>query len=113
MNMAELTLLDRLRSSEILTAEQLKELSGLPEARDPDPKALGKVVLQRGWLTRFQISQAAMGKGKDLLVGPYVLQDRLGEGGMGQVFKARHRHMKRVVALKLMHKEKLASEDAF
>ena len=110
--MAETTLLERLRSSDLLSAEQLQELSGLPEAHEPDPKVLAKAVLQRGWLTKFQISQTAMGKGKDLLVGPYVLLDRLGEGGMGQVFKARHRHMKRIVALKLIRKEKLANEDA-
>src|SRR5262249_12093018 len=67
---------------------------------------------QRGWLTRFQISLAASGKARELLVGPYVLLERLGEGGMGQVFKARHRHMNRLVALKLMRKEKLASPDS-
>jgi serine/threonine protein kinase len=31
---------------------------------------------------------------------------------MGQVFQARHRHMQRTVALKLIRKEKLANEDA-
>src|SRR5262249_16622320 len=59
-----------------------------------------------------QISFAASGKGKDLFIGPYVLLERLGEGGMGQVFKARHRHMNRLVALKLMRREKLSSPDS-
>src|SRR6516164_5899758 len=112
ISMSEPTLLDRLRGSEVLSEEQFAELAGLPESKDPDPRALGKAILQRGWLTRFQISLAASGKARELLVGPYVLLERLGEGGMGQVFKARHRHMNRLVALKLMRKEKLYNADS-
>ena len=110
--MAEPTLLERLRGLDLLAPEQLAELSGLPESKESDPRVLGKVILQRGWLTRFQISLVASGKGKDLSVGSYLLLDKLGEGGMGQVFKARHKHMNRLVALKLMRKEKLASADS-
>jgi hypothetical protein len=110
--MAGSTLLDRLRTTEILSADQLEELAGLSEAGDPDPRVLGKVILQRGWLTTFQISLIAAGKGKELFLGSYVLLDRLGEGGMGQVFKARHRHMNRLVALKLVRKEKLSGADS-
>ena len=50
--------------------------------------------------------------GRDLVVGPYVLLERLAQGGTGQVFKARHVHMKRVVALKLLHQELLADPEA-
>ena len=34
--------------------------------------------------------------------GPYVLIEQIGAGGMGQVFKALHRRMDRIVALKLL-----------
>jgi serine/threonine protein kinase len=40
-------------------------------------------------------------------LGQYELLEKLGEGGMGQVFKARHRLMERVVALKVIHKHLL------
>src|SRR5262249_9788347 len=63
------------------------------------------------WLTRYQLNVIAQGRGKDLILGPYLLLDRLGEGGMGQVYKARHQKMHRVVALKIIRKEKLASEN--
>jgi serine/threonine-protein kinase len=85
---SKLLLLDQLRASGLLQPAQLEELAGLPEAQNPDPRALARQVLQRGWLTCFQLTQAAQGRGKELHVGPYVLLDRLGEGGMGQVFKA-------------------------
>jgi serine/threonine protein kinase len=42
--------------------------------------------------------------GKDLppRIGPYELREALGVGGMGHVYKAEHRLMKRIVALKLV-----------
>jgi eukaryotic-like serine/threonine-protein kinase len=104
--------LDRLRESQLLEPAQLDELAASPEAREAEPSALARIVLRRAWLSKYQLNQVAMGKAKDLRVGPYVLLDRLGEGGMGQVFKAHHQHMERVVALKVIRKEKLGSADA-
>jgi serine/threonine protein kinase len=40
-------------------------------------------------------------------LGQYDLLAKVGAGGMGQVFKARHRLMNRVVALKVIHKRHL------
>jgi serine/threonine protein kinase len=103
---------DRLRENGLLPPGQLAEAARLPEVNDPDPRALARVLLRKGWLTPFQINQVAQGRGRDLIVGPYVLLDKLGEGGMGQVYRARHRHMGRVVALKVIRKEKLARPEA-
>jgi serine/threonine-protein kinase len=105
-------LLDQLRDSGLLQPAQLEELARLPEAGESDPKALAKQVLQRGWLTRFQITQIAQGRGHELFLGSYVLIDRIGEGGMGAVFKAQHQHMGRVVALKIIRKDKLSNPKA-
>jgi serine/threonine protein kinase len=105
-------LLDQLRDSGLLQPAQLEELARLPEAADPEPKALARQVFQRGWLTRFQITQVAQGRTRDLRIGPYLLLDRLGEGGMGAVFKAQHQHMGRVVALKVIRKDRLSNPKA-
>ncbi|MBL8799733.1 MAG: protein kinase, partial [Planctomycetia bacterium] len=59
--------------------------------------------------TPYQVNQLFQGKGRELLLGSYVLLERLGEGGMGQVFKARHQKMGRIIALKLIRKDRLAN----
>ena len=41
------------------------------------------------------------------------LLEMLGEGNMVQVFKARHVHLGRVAALKLIRKERLANSQSF
>ena len=42
------------------------------------------------------------GKIRDLVIGNYAVLDRLGNGGMGHVYKARHLRMDRVVSLKIL-----------
>ena len=104
--------IEQLRDGSLLDPARLTELERWPEAQNPDPRALARRLLQTGWLTRFQINQVAQGRAKDLVIGPYIVLDRIGEGAMGQVYKARHQHMNRLVALKVIRKEKLGNPEA-
>ncbi len=47
-----------------------------------------------------------------MLLGSYVLVERLGAGGMGEVFKARNWKLGKTVALKLVRAERLTDPDA-
>jgi tRNA A-37 threonylcarbamoyl transferase component Bud32 len=94
----------------LLEPAQVAELRRTPPVGDA--KAMARALLDRGWLTPYQANQMLQGKGAELVLGSYVLLERLGEGGMGQVFKARHRNLGRVVALKLVRRERLANPDA-
>jgi serine/threonine protein kinase len=68
-------------------------------------------LVRRGWITAFQGEQLVEGHAHKLTLGPYLLLEVLGEGGMGKVFKALHRLMKRLVALKLIRQELLPQGD--
>src|SRR5947207_1500962 len=104
-------LVSALHQYHLLEPAPLQQLPTL-QAQFPDPKALAAELLRRDWLTAFQVNQVLRGEGQQLLLGSYVLVERLGEGGMGQVFKARNWKLGKIVALKLIRPERVAHPDA-
>jgi serine/threonine-protein kinase len=102
------SLVDRLRQGRLLSSTQDEELNEL-QARHPEARELASELLARGWLTPFQVNQLL--QGRNLVLGSYVVVERIGAGGTGQVFKARHIHMKRLVALKVIRPELLADPE--
>jgi serine/threonine protein kinase len=95
----------------LLEPEQLAVLE--PNLRQyPDPRSFLKDLLKRNWLTRFQAQMLWDDKGSELVLGTYILLEALGEGGMGQVYKARHRNLQRIVAVKRLRPEFLTNERA-
>jgi serine/threonine protein kinase len=62
-------------------------------------------LVAEGKLTPFQAAEIENGRADRLVLGNYLVLSRLGEGGMGAVFRALHRRMQRLVAIKLIRKE--------
>ena len=92
--------------------DSLIELGILPEAdaklaarleqRSTTDRSFITELHRRGKLTRLQAIQIGRGRAHHLVVGPYVLLERLGSGGMGRVFLARHKVLGRLAAVKLV-----------
>jgi serine/threonine protein kinase len=100
-------LLASLREHQLLSVAKLDELTATLQPQFADAAALAQEMVRRGWLTPYQAKQLLEGQAHELTLGPYLLLEALDEGGMGEVFKALHRLMHRVVALKKIRPEHL------
>ena len=94
-------LLDLIRKSNILSAEQLKALPAAA-ALPAEPTKAATALLQKGFITRFQAAQLLAGRHKGFRIGPYVIRDLLGRGGMGAVYLGEHLELHRKVAIKVL-----------
>jgi len=71
---------------------------GLPT----DPREFADDLVRDGVLTYFQAEQYLLGKWRGFTIGKFKLLERVGVGGMGQVFLCEHMFMKRRVAVKVL-----------
>jgi tRNA A-37 threonylcarbamoyl transferase component Bud32 len=102
-------LLRTLRGLHLLEPARLAELSGDVSLQNLDAGELTQELIRRNLLTSYQAEQVAAGQGQNLVLGPYLILDRIGQGGAGAVFKARHRKQDRLVALKVLRQDRLGS----
>ncbi|MGQ0633487.1 MAG: serine/threonine-protein kinase [Planctomycetaceae bacterium] len=83
------------------------------EQLDPlDAQYLARELVVRKLLTPYQATAVYEGKAHELAFGKYLVLDQLGQGGMGLVYKAEHRPMRRVVALKVMSPAAMKAPEA-
>ena len=89
-------MVDEQKLSTYLQRRQLTR--GLPG----DPREFADELVQDGILTYFQSEQFLLGKWRGFTIGKFKLLERVGVGGMGQVFLCEHMFMKRRVAVKVL-----------
>jgi serine/threonine-protein kinase len=111
---SSLDFLEVVRRCDVLPAQRVQEIRA--RVRDGsypgDALNLAARLVKKGVLTAYQARRLLHGQGDGLAIDRYIVLDRLGRGAMGKVYKARHRFMGRLVALKFITREYLARPNA-
>src|SRR5207244_12377279 len=98
-------LLDLVRKSGVADEKRLdahmQKLLGA-NSLPAEPAKLAGVLVRDGILTHFQAEQLMQGNWRGFSLGKYKVLERLGSGGMGQVYLCEHKLMRRRVAVKIL-----------
>jgi serine/threonine protein kinase len=95
--------LRRLRASRLLPDGDIKAAAS--SVTSASSTALGDHFVAARKLTPFQVNTLLNNANDPLTLGEYVVQDFVGRGGMGTVYRAIHRRMKRTVAIKVLRRD--------
>ena len=90
-----------LRDSGSFSEEALTSAATLCETED-DPTAIAQNLLNSQLFTMYQARKFVKGRLTDLFFGKYFIQEKIGEGGMGRVYRAINRETQQAVALKVV-----------
>lgn len=93
-----------LRRSGLIDRGHLDQIVGEFLKRNPraEAPALAEYLVAQGTLTGFQAERVLNGKTQGLVLGPYVLLDAIGQGSMGQVYKATSKNDNATYAVKVL-----------
>jgi serine/threonine protein kinase len=102
------TLVEAILRHHLLASRQLRDIDRIAREFETAGQLLQELE-RRDWLTAYQAHYLRSGQAERLVVGSYVLLEPLDSGGMGQVFRARHRLLERAAALKRIHPDHQAN----
>jgi hypothetical protein len=97
------TFLAILQRAQVLTPQEVQDVARELGPHFTSPHELARYLAEIDWLTAYQVRLLFSDRWGELTIGPYLILDRLGEGGVSEVFKAWDTVKGRPVALKVLH----------
>jgi eukaryotic-like serine/threonine-protein kinase len=97
------TFLTILQRAQVLTTQEVDEIANELGPHFTNPNDLARYLTKIDWLTDYQVRLLFNDRWHELRIGPYLILDRLGEGGVSEIFKAWDTVKRRTVALKVLH----------
>ncbi|MCY3023632.1 MAG: serine/threonine-protein kinase, partial [Planctomycetota bacterium] len=94
------------------TAQQIAEAREEQRRQGLPPETLGALLVQKGVLSQEEARACARATRGAAVIGGFEILDKVGQGGMGVVFRAKQISMDRIVALKILP-PRLAQDPTF
>jgi serine/threonine-protein kinase len=105
-------LLAAVQASGLLTAAELAHAAAAMPPEAGTASAAARFLVAAGFLTDFQAERLLAGRTDGFILGPYVILEQIGRGSVGRVYKAWHRSLERLVAIKMLRPEATRTEAA-
>src|SRR4051812_43504274 len=100
-----------LAKSQLVAADRVEACLRDQRTQPTTAREAADRMIDAGLVTRFQAEQLLKGKYRGFSIGKYRVLDKLGAGGMGQVFLCEHPHLRRRAAVKVLPNDR-ASDPA-
>ena len=106
--------LAQLLDSELMSHQEVSDYMGtFPAEKMPvDGESLAGELVRDRRLTKYQARTIYRGNRRPLRYGDYVVVEKIGQGGMGKVFKAIHHQSGQPAAIKVLRSDAVASVES-